>query len=128
VNFHFSVRILPLKHIFYESPRRNVLSRIEKDEFKVLLRQLLIELLIEEKIGVKNENYLINVQEAAALLNLAVATIYEKASQKSIPHYKHGKKIMFKKSELLAWVDARRIKTIHEILSEAAADILKRRR
>jgi hypothetical protein len=35
---------------------------------------------------------------------------------------------MFKRSELLAWVEARRIRTIHEIRKEAAADILKRRR
>jgi excisionase family DNA binding protein len=104
------------------------LAEMRKDEFKVLLRELLIELLIEEKIGVKNENSLINVQEAAALLNLAVATIYEKTSKKSIPHYKHGKKIMFKKSELLAWVEACRIKTIREIRKETAANILKRRR
>lgn len=104
------------------------LAEMRKDEFKALLKELLIELLIEKKIGVKNEDSLINVQEAAALLNLAVPTIYEKTSQKSIPHYKHGKKIMFKKSELLAWVEARRIKTIQEIRKEAAADILKRRR
>jgi hypothetical protein len=48
------------------------LAEMRKDEFKALLKELLIELLIEKKIGVKNEDSLINVQEAAALLNLAV--------------------------------------------------------
>lgn len=105
-----------------------LLVEMRKGEFKSLLKELIVELLADEKFGVKSEDSLINVQEAAALLNLAVPTIYEKTSQKSIPHYKHGKKIMFKKSELLAWVEARRIKTIHEIRSEAAADMLKRRR
>jgi excisionase family DNA binding protein len=59
------------------------------------------------------------VQEAAALLNLAVNTLYEKTSERLVPHYKHGKKLMFKKSELIAWVENRKIKTISEIRLDA---------
>jgi excisionase family DNA binding protein len=94
-----------------------------------LLKEALKEIVTEDKIETSNEATLINIQEAVpALLNLAVATIYEKTSEKLIPHYKHGKKIMFKKSELLAWVESRRVKTIHEIRKEAASQILKARK
>ncbi len=97
-----------------------MIFQFSRDEFKSLLKETLTEILSEGKIVSENESTLINIQEAAALLNLAVTTVYEKTSEKIIPHYKHGKKIMFKKSELLAWVESRRVKTIHEIRKEAA--------
>lgn len=97
-----------------------MIFQFSREEFKSLLKETLKEILSEDKIVSANDSTLINIQEAAALLNLAVTTIYEKTSEKIIPHYKHGKKIMFKKSELLAWVESRRVKTIHEIRKEAA--------
>jgi excisionase family DNA binding protein len=105
-----------------------MIFQYSRAEFKSLLKETLKEILAEDKLTGENQSTLINIQEAAALLNLAVATIYEKTSEKLIPHYKHGKKIMFKKSELLAWVESRRVKTIHEIRKEAADQILKVRR
>lgn len=105
-----------------------MIFQYSRDEFKSLLKEALKEILSEDRIETTSEATLINIQEAAALLNLAVATIYEKTSEKLIPHYKHGKKIMFKKSELLAWVESRRVKTIHEIRKEATNQILKTRK
>jgi excisionase family DNA binding protein len=108
-----------------ESP---MIFQYSRGEFKSLLKEALREILAEDKIETTNESTLINVQEAAALLNLAVNTLYEKTSEKLIPHYKHGKKIMFKKSELLAWVESRKVKTIQEVRREAANLALSRNR
>lgn len=105
-----------------------MIFQFSRDEFKSMLKETLREILAEDKVTSENQSTLINIQEAAALLNLAVNTIYEKTSEKLIPHYKHGKKIMFKKSELLAWVESRRVKTIHEIRKEAVSQTLKVRR
>ena len=105
-----------------------MIFQYNRDEFKSLLKEALREILSEDKIESTNESTLINIQEAAALLNLAVNTIYEKTSEKIIPHYKHGKKIMFKKSELLAWVESRRVKTIQEMRKETASLTLSRNR
>lgn len=105
-----------------------MIFQYSRDEFKSLLKEALQEILAEGGMESSANATLINIQEAAALLNLAVATIYEKTSEKLIPHYKHGKKIMFKKSELLAWVESRRVKTIHEIRKEATNQILKVRK
>ena len=98
-----------------------MLFQFSRDEFKSLLKVTLREILAEDKTSMENQSALINVQEAAALLNIAVNTLYEKTSEKLIPHYKHGKKIMFKRSELLAWVESRRVPTIQEIRKEAAS-------
>lgn len=98
-----------------------MIFQYSRDEFKSLLKETLREILEEGRAESSSNATLINVQEAAALLNIAVNTLYEKTSEKLIPHYKHGKKIMFKKSELLAWVESRRVPTIHEIRKEAAS-------
>jgi excisionase family DNA binding protein len=111
-----------------EAMDSEMIFQYSRDEFKSLLKETLREILAEDKTSTENQSTLINIQEAAALLNLAVNTLYEKTSDKLIPHYKHGKKIMFKKSELLAWVESRRVKTIHEIRKEATSQILKPRR
>ena len=105
-----------------------IIFQYSREEFKSLLKESLREILAEGGFESGSESTLINIQEAAALLNLAVATVYEKTSEKLIPHYKHGKKIMFKKSELLAWVESRRVKTIHEIRKEASSQMLKARK
>jgi excisionase family DNA binding protein len=46
------------------------------------------------------------------MLNLARATVYEKTSLKLLPHYKKGKKIMFKRSELLEWIESGKVDTM----------------
>jgi len=61
------------------------------------------------------EDDLLDVKEAAKYLNLAVATIYIKASKREIPHLKQGKKLRFLKSDLLEWVKAGRKATTKEI-------------
>lgn len=90
-----------------------------KEELKLLIKEVIDEALTEHLKKNRTKEELLNIQEAAALLNLAVSTMYEKTSERLIPHYKHGKKIMFKKSELVGWVESRRIKTIQEIRQEA---------
>src|SRR5689334_22491020 len=94
------------------------LVTVTVSEFRQLIKGVLAEVFAEEKTR-SGDHVLLNVQEAAALLNIAVATLYGKTSDRLIPHYKHGKKLMFKKSELIAWVETRRIKTLKEIKQEA---------
>lgn len=99
---------------------KQLLFQLNTDEFRALIKEVIKETLKEERLASESNTSLLNIQEAAALLNLAVATLYEKTSERLIPHYKHGKKIMFKKSELLAWVESRKVKTIQEIRQEAS--------
>jgi excisionase family DNA binding protein len=124
----FGRMIKVISDVKIEAMDSQMIFQYSRDEFKSLLKETLREILAEDKTSTENQSTLINIQEAAALLNLAVNTLYEKTSDKLIPHYKHGKKIMFKKSELLAWVESRRVKTIHEIRKEATSQILKPRR
>jgi excisionase family DNA binding protein len=47
-----------------------------------------------------------NAPEAAAFVNLAITTLYKKKAKRIIPHYKPGKKLLFKKAELLVWIQS----------------------
>ncbi|WP_133259497.1 helix-turn-helix domain-containing protein [Pseudochryseolinea flava] len=94
-------------------------------ELKSLINETISTLLDERGLNKNGSETLLNVQEAAALLSLAVPTLYEKTSTRIIPHYKHGKKLLFKKSELLAWVESTKRKTVHELKQEALRRTLK---
>lgn len=62
----------------------------------------------------KPENEIISIEEACDLLNLAKPTIYTRTSKGTIPHFKRGKKLYFRRSELLAWIDEGRRNTIDQ--------------
>jgi len=46
----------------------------------------------------------IEAEEAAQLLHIARQTLYSLTSRRKIPFYKQGKKILFRRSELVAWL------------------------
>jgi excisionase family DNA binding protein len=48
---------------------------------------------------------LLNISQAAGYLSLAKQTLYGFTSKGVIPHIKRGKKLYFKKSELIKWVN-----------------------
>lgn len=68
----------------------------------------------------REEDRLLNVREAARFLGDAVATLYGRTSKNEIPFYKRGKKVYFKKSELVAWIEQGRVKSQKEIQEETA--------
>lgn len=101
------------------------LGQMTIEEFKILLRETLKEV-SEDKQTNLNTDSLLNTREAALLLNLEVTTLYDKTSQRLIPHYKRGKKVLFKKSELLAWIEAGKVATTQEIQKDGSQHIWKR--
>ena len=68
---------------------------------------------------------ILDISGAAKFLNLAVPTIYGLTSSGKIPHFKQGKKLYFRKSELIAWIESGRVKTEAEIMAEAHKYIKK---
>jgi len=60
----------------------------------------------------------LNADEAAKLLRIAKQTLYTLTSKRKIPFYKNGKKILFSKKDLEAWV----IESKHEDESAATND------
>lgn len=71
---------------------------------------------------------ILNVQEAAKLLNLAPATIYNKVNKKEISHFKKGKKLYFSKTGLIAWLKEGKKLTVSEIKEEAIEILCKQKK
>lgn len=55
------------------------------------------------------QSHLMTIEEAANFLNLKVSKLRRDVFMKSIPYYKFGSLIRFKKEELLKWIDEKLI-------------------
>jgi hypothetical protein len=66
------------------------------EEFKSILKTAVREVIAEQDANRKNEET-DQRSGSRALLNVADPTLYEKTSNRLVQHYKHGKKLMFKK-------------------------------
>ena len=74
-------------------------KRIIQDSIKTTITELLPSLINEEK---REPDYL-SIIEAAQLLHLSKQTIYQNI--KSIKHYKINGKLLFKKADLINYVE-----------------------
>lgn len=69
-------------------------------------------------------NEVLNTDEAAKHLSLAKQTLYGLTSRRDIPHFKAGKKLYFKRSELDEWLTKHRVRTNDEIDKMATAYVV----
>ena len=76
-------------------------------ELATLIEESLKRVLSQTNFNNDKDNSLpelLSVSQAADLLNLAKQTLYGFTSKGEIPYLKRGKKLYFKKSELLKWI------------------------
>ncbi|UAY55780.1 helix-turn-helix domain-containing protein [Arachidicoccus terrestris] len=104
---------------FEELPRAIGLLHEKVDHIEVLLGKLKPQ---QEKVP-----DLLTIAEAAALLGLAVPTIYAKVCHREIPFFKQGKRLYFSRRELLEWIQSGKKKTFKELKEEAEGYFKKRR-
>lgn len=55
--------------------------------------------------GQSDENHLLTVNEAANLLKVSPISVYRYAKHLGLPHIKGRKNLLFRKSDVLAWVN-----------------------
>ena len=63
----------------------------------------------------KQDTVYFEIDEASNFLKLKKATLYQMVFKREIPFYKSTKKLLFKKSDLIDWVDKDRIYTVKEL-------------
>jgi excisionase family DNA binding protein len=98
------------------------LTNVTEVEFKQFLRQSLVEIINELGISNKPETRdILDIKQASDFLRLKLNTLYEKTSQKIIPHFKKGNKLYFNRAELQAWVADGKVKTTAELQVEASS-------
>ena len=76
-----------------------------------ILRELVATL--EEKEG-DSQNIIGNLEDCSQWIKRSPSTIYKMTSQNRIPHYKNGKLLLFKKADVLAWLEKDKQLTIDE--------------
>lgn len=67
---------------------------------------------------------IIDFNGALKLTGYAAPTLYAKTAKGEIPHFKKGRKLFFRKSELIEWIETGRRKT-QEDINELAERYLK---
>jgi len=70
----------------------------------------------------------LNTDEASKFIKLAKQTLYGLVHQQKVPYYKKGKILIFKRAELIEWVEQGRNKTAVEIDAEADQFLAKKRK
>ena len=73
----------------------------------------------DDSRDVEESKIILNVREAAELLNLSVYSIYAKTSKKEIPFSKRGRHLYFFRGDLIDWLRKAAFKTKDQIEQEA---------
>jgi excisionase family DNA binding protein len=69
-----------------------------------------------------------NISEVATYIKVAKTTVYGMTHRNTIPHYKSGKRLYFKKEDIDEWIFSHRIKTRDDIEKEAMEYIRRKQR
>ena len=80
-----------------------------------------------EMLAAINAKSILNLDEAVAFTGFSKGHLYRLTSQREIPHYKKGQKLLFKKSELEAWMLEDKVETVTNIDSQAATYVATHR-
>lgn len=73
-----------------------------------------------EKLLIINAKQVLNAGECALMLGISESRVRHLACDKDIPHYKKGKLLFFKKSEIEDWMLRDRVPTNEEIREKAS--------
>ena len=100
-----------------------ILSPIRLNELEALIEKSVRKAIVSHKQETLEK--LFSITEAAEFLSLAPQTLYGFTSKRLIPFMKRGKRLYFKESELLMWIEQGKRKTSSEIMQEN--DVTKRK-
>lgn len=91
--------------------KQNLNDAEMSNPFEVISREVrgIKELILDQlKTNRKNAPELpeiISLEEAAEFLRSSKSKLYQLTSRNEIPHYKQGARVLFRRSELLQWLD-----------------------
>ena len=79
-------------------------------------RLKVIEDLLQERHH--NDVVFLNIEETSEFIKMKVSSIYQLKYQGKIPYYKRGKLLLFKKSELVNWIESSRKETFENLVKK----------
>lgn len=87
-------------------------------QLEILIKKWVKEVI--EEIPEPTNEKLFGIKEAQVFTGLSKQTIYNKVSNREIPHQRKGGRLYFSSTELSEWIKSGKRKTNHEIKSDAS--------
>ncbi len=115
--------IYDLKQNIMENPFEIIIEKL--DNIETLLKQI-YNTRNGTEIPLSNTNEIMNLEQLAKYVNQSKSAMYKQTANRTIPFYKNGKRVYFKKSEIDAWLTKTKISTVDEIEEKALNYIIKR--
>jgi excisionase family DNA binding protein len=103
------------------------LLELSIEELELIIQQSIAKALesrLSENDGIEE---ILNSKEAANLVGISVSTLYKKTADHTIPHYKRGKKLYFKKQELIGWMTKDKVQTRSELRLEVLNNLPRKK-
>lgn len=98
-----------------------VFTQLSIPELRQLFREELKDFFAANSINpTEQPDEIGGVKEAAKWTNYAESSIYDLVHKRQIPHSKRGKRLIFSRAELTAWLQENRRRTQTELTAEAA--------
>jgi excisionase family DNA binding protein len=110
-----------------ENPFELIMEKLNSIEKLVLQRNQPTSNVIRTEIKVHD---IMNLAQVCEYISVSKSNIYKFTSSRTIPHFKTGKRIYFKRLEIDEWLTKNKIKTKAEIEREVDEELnkMKRRR
>ena len=97
--------------------KANNIIIIDKTDLEELIKGA-VKSAVQNAQKAKPSDELMDVDQASKFLHLTKQTLYGLTSERLIPYLKRGKRIYFKREELLNWINQGKMKTREEIVKE----------
>jgi len=99
-----------------------ILTQISIEEFRQIIREEIESALQDFKQNGSFEQVeeILDVDATAKFLGISKGCLYKKTYKMEIPRFKRGKRLYFKRSELIEWISEGKLKTMKDIEMEAA--------
>jgi len=62
-----------------------------------------------------NEAVFLNIDETSDFIKMKKSSIYQLVFQRKIPFYKRGKLLLFKKAEIVRWIEEKKMDTLENL-------------
>lgn len=71
-------------------------------------------------------DFFLNAVETAQLLRTSVGYVRKLTSLKQLPHFKINRKVLYRRSEVIALIEAGRVATTSELAAQADTNAMRR--
>ena len=72
-----------------------------------------------KKAPIQDEDIILDIDQAAAYIKLSIPSIYRLTAAQNLPSIKQGKKLLFSKRDLTAWLMQGRRTTLSSIIKDS---------